>query len=716
MGENLAGEETSKEQAKTTGSRSGSIKQRFFWFSVILFFGILAGGSVAFFFSIRQVVHDSKRNELVQIAEIERITLEASVNGEIAIALKMASSPLLRRHFIDPSDVELRRIAFDEIEGYRLAFRSKNVFWVSDTDKKFYFSEDNHYTIDAEDPANYWYKMTLYETQNFNFNINYNPEIQKTMLWINAPVFDSKRTPIGVVGTGIDLTEFVDSIYRSYSGKGNLYFFNPTGEITGARDAALIANKVTLDRELKGTGPEILDWVQRNPTLPMTFSGPEGVVAIDPIPSLGWYVAAIEALSLGDYLNTSMTVLFLAMMALIVLIFVIVNFIIRTFLQPLGGMVSVLNQIAKDWDLMKRLDIHRTDEIGVLADFFNRTFERIRELLYGIKAMVYSLLDTGEELSANMDRTGNVIETITKSMDGMRANVLTQADEVNKATGSIEIIISGLSKLGDHIVVQAESVEKSTAAIEQMLANIKAVTETLVRNAGNIASLAESSGTGKTDLMKVATDIQEIAKESEGLLEINSVMQTISSQTNLLAMNAAIEAAHAGESGRGFAVVADEIRKLAENSGQQSKTISAVLKRIKSSIDLISKSTSVVMKHFATIEEEVQIVSNQEAQIRNAMEEQGVGSRHILEAITQLTDITGLVKSSSSEMINESKEVFSQSGKLKEITSEVAGGMDDMSGNIDQIVTAITRAKEISVENKQSIGELGGEMNKFKVE
>jgi methyl-accepting chemotaxis protein len=218
------------------------------------------------------------------------------------------------------------------------------------------------------------------------------------------------------------------------------------------------------------------------------------------------------------------------------------------------------------------------------------------------------------------------------------------------------------------------------------------------------------------DLQKVATDIQEIARESEGLLEINSVMQNIASQTNLLSMNAAIEAAHAGESGKGFAVVADEIRKLAENSGAQSKTISAVLKRIKASIDTITKSTGVVLERFGTIENEVETVSNQETQIRSAMEEQGMGSRSILEAITQLNSVTGLVRKESSDMTTESKEVLRQSGDLKQITTEVAGSMDEITQSTDAISTAITRVKEISEENKENIGTLSKDIAKFKVE
>jgi methyl-accepting chemotaxis protein len=411
-----------------------------------------------------------------------------------------------------------------------------------------------------------------------------------------------------------------------------------------------------------------------------------------------------------------MTVIFIAMMGLIVVIFFIFNMSIRAFLRPLAGMIKALTHMSKDWDMTTRLEIQQKDEIGNLADFFNQTFEKFRVLLSGIKKKAFTLTDTGEERSQNMDGTNAAISEIDAAIQDMRKQVLNQVDAINDTARSMEKIIAGLDDLNGHINVQVESVEHSSSAIEKMLDNIKSVTETLVKNTENITSLAESSGAGRADLQKVSTDIEEIAKESEGLLQINLVMQTISTQTNLLAMNAAIEAAHAGDSGSGFMVVAEEIRKLAENSATQSKTISVVLKKIKSSIDLITKSTAVVMERFGTIEHEVETVSNQETQIRNAMEEQGVGSRSILESISRLNEATDLVKHASDNMTLESKEVQKHSGNLKNVTAEVAERMDEMAGSADKIVSSVVRSKEISAENKQHIDDLSVEIAKFKVE
>ncbi|MCL2444254.1 MAG: methyl-accepting chemotaxis protein [Treponema sp.] len=710
-------ENSNQNQKQNQEKNRSSIKSKVLIFSAILFAIIFITGSIVYVFVMSQTVRVNIGHELVKEIEIERIKLEASVNGEIALALKMATSPLIIQHFLNPSETDLRRIAFAEIAGYRDAFRSKGTFWVSDIDKEFYFSEESHYTVDADDPDNYWYKMTLYETEEYNFNINYNAEANVTNLWINAPVFDSRRTPIGLVGTGIGLTEFINSIYQNYSGDAALFLFNNDGEITGAQDSKLIADKVLITSHFSNIGTEIFT---RAKLLKdgeyVYFETSEGVVAVGKVPALEWYIVAIQKIKIMDILGSNMTFLFLAMIVVIAIILLIFYIYIRRLITPMNNMVKTLDHISVDWDLTERFNLKRNDEIGTLGDYFNLTFDKMRELLLSIKDKTISLTDTGDELTSYMTITKKDIDGIHNSIQHMRERVLTQSDNVNSAAGSMERIIKGIDELNGHITVQADSVAQSSSAIEEMLANIQSVTQTLVKNSANIHSLAESSGAGRTDLHKVSTDIQDIAQESEGLLQINSVMQTIASQTNLLAMNAAIEAAHAGDSGKGFAVVADEIRKLAENSGKQSKTISAVLKRIKTMIDAITKSTSIVLERFETIEKEVQVVSDQEVQIRNAMEEQGEGSRQILDAVTQLNSVTGLVRKSSTDMTSESREVLNQSTSLKKITGEVAGDMDEMTVNADEITSAFTRVQEITEENRENIIALGKVISRFKVE
>jgi len=193
-------------------------------------------------------------------------------------------------------------------------------------------------------------------------------------------------------------------------------------------------------------------------------------------------------------------------------------------------------------------------------------------------------------------------------------------------------------------------------------------------------------------------------------------MENIASQTNLLSMNAAIEAAHAGEAGKGFAVVADEIRKLAENSGEQSKTISTVLKKIKASIDKIMSSTDNVLKKFEAIDSSVRIVAEQEENIRNAMEEQGVGSKQILEAIGSVNEITRLVTDGSHEMLEGSSEVIRESKNLEKSTQEITGGMNEMALGAEQINTAINAVNELCGRNRESIEMLVTEVSRFKVD
>ncbi|MCL2237770.1 MAG: methyl-accepting chemotaxis protein, partial [Treponema sp.] len=322
----------------------------------------------------------------------------------------------------------------------------------------------------------------------------------------------------------------------------------------------------------------------------------------------------------------------------------------------------------------------------------------------------------GTDLASNMNETAAAVNEITANIQSIKGRVINQSASVTQTNATMEQVTVNINKLNVNIEEQALHVSQASAAIEEMVANIQSVTETLVKNNANVNRLKEASEVGHSGLQGVSDDIQEIARESEGLMEINSVMQNIASQTNLLSMNAAIEAAHAGEAGKGFAVVADEIRKLAESSSVQSKTISSVLKRIKGSIDKITISTDNVLNNFDAIDSSVKIVVQQEDNIRRAMEEQGEGSKQILEGISNVNEITRKVKSGSSEMLEGANEVIRESVNLEKVTQEITSGMNEMASGADQINTAVHQVNEITIDNRQGIDTLIREVSRFKVE
>ncbi|MDR1306553.1 MAG: methyl-accepting chemotaxis protein [Treponema sp.] len=395
----------------------------------------------------------------------------------------------------------------------------------------------------------------------------------------------------------------------------------------------------------------------------------------------------------------------------------IIFFTANSIAKPITKVSLTLKDISEgEGDLTKNINIHSSDEIGDLSKYFNLTLGKIKDMVVVIKSQSAALFDVGNELSSNMTQTAAAVNQITSNIQSIKGQMLNQSASVTQTNATMQQITSNIDQLNSQVEKQTANVSKSSSAIEEMIANIQSVTATLTKNAENIRELLEASNVGRNGLEVVSGDIQQIARESEGLLEINAVMENIASQTNLLSMNAAIEAAHAGEAGKGFAVVADEIRKLAENSSEQSKTISTVLKKIKDSIDNITKSTGEVLTKFAAIDSGVKTVSQQAENIKNAMEEQSVGSQQILEVIGELNEITTQVKDGSSEMLEGSREVIREGKNLEMVTQEITNGMNEMALGADQINTAVHEVSSIGDQNKENIDVLIHEVSRFKVE
>jgi methyl-accepting chemotaxis protein len=396
-----------------------------------------------------------------------------------------------------------------------------------------------------------------------------------------------------------------------------------------------------------------------------------------------------------------------------IIVFLTLNFTTK----PIVVVTETLRDISEgEGDLTRTIPTRGNDEISQLSTYFNKTLEKIKKLIVVIKDETVILNNIGDDLQGRMTETAAAVNEISANVQSIKTRVITQSTSVTETNKTMEQITININNLNNNVERQGESVSMSSSAIEEMLANIQSVTQTLAKNSKNMRELTSAADVGREALDDVAADIQEISRESEGLLDINTVMEAIASQTNLLSMNAAIEAAHAGEAGKGFAVVANEIRKLAEDSSEQSKTISNVLKKIKDAIDKITVSTDKVIKNFEAIDTSVKIVADQDENIHHAMEEQNEGSKQILEAISQLNEVTRLVKGATSEMLEGSEQVIKEGKNLDSISHEISGSMGEMSEGTDQINIAIHEVNEISIKNKETIDSLSHEISRFKVE
>ncbi|MDR2149729.1 MAG: methyl-accepting chemotaxis protein [Spirochaetaceae bacterium] len=403
---------------------------------------------------------------------------------------------------------------------------------------------------------------------------------------------------------------------------------------------------------------------------------------------------------------------------LILVIAIALNILVfrQVIVRPIRTVADMLKAISEEeGDLTCRLTVKSRDEIGAMVRYFNLTFEKIRNLISLIKEESLSLRQNGGDLSIQMTENTAAINEITANLQSLKGQVVNQSAGIIETNATMEQISAGIFKLNEHLEQQSSWVTQSSSAMEATLAQIETVTQTLIKNADGFNALSAASEDGRLSLQEVAVDIQEIISASQGLVKINGVMENIASQTNLLSMNAAIEAAHAGAAGKGFAVVAGEIRKLSESSAEQSKTIAAVLQKITASIEKIGASAAKVLEKFEAIDAGIKTVSVQEEAIRNVMEAQNAGSKRIVDAIAELTTINQLVKNGSAEMLTRSREIIRESANLRSISQQLSDGMSEMAIGAEQINITIHQVNDISGRNKTSIDLLVQEIERFKI-
>jgi len=543
---------------------------------------------------------------------------------------------------------------------------------------------------------------------------------------IAVPVYDDNKKVIGVLIADMDGLWFAKQIDDIVVGKtGNCYMMGNTGVIIADKDTELVKSQANIIEQAKTNSAltstsVFLEYVLDTDETEIgyyTYKNISYIASFATMKTTDWSViirAPVDEF-MGTVKSLRITMIGIGVIILVVAL-IIVYFVARAMVKPVQTVVSALQNIAQgEGDLTVRLPIHGNDEVTDLSEYFNETITKIGASIQQVGENANTMEEIGNELASNMTETASAVNEISANIDGVKQQAMTQAASVTETAATVEEIVRTIKQLNTSIETQAASVAQSSSSVEEMVANIASIGQTLGKTDEVIKNLTTATGDGKATLVTSNTVTQKIAEESGSLMEASSVIQHIASQTNLLAMNAAIEAAHAGEAGKGFAVVADEIRKLAEESSTQGKTITTTLKTLSGEIETLSASSKTVEEKFNaifTLAEQVKEMSNR---LTEAMREQENGSKEVLIAIKSINTVTVEVQAGSEEMLKGGEGVAEEMQKLDNLTRVITESMNEMASGAVQINNAVQEVSEITQKNKRSIEALSAEVGKFKV-
>ncbi len=413
-----------------------------------------------------------------------------------------------------------------------------------------------------------------------------------------------------------------------------------------------------------------------------------------------------------------MDIVALSITLLAVIISLVLTFLISSSItKPIRRVTDTIKELKdKKGDLTRSVEVRSRDEIGELGRYFNEFIANFRDMVSRLKRVSALNSEVRTRLLNATGETASASNEIVSTIESLRTQMEKLNGEIEDVLKSVEVFSSFTDKLDKEIDSMASATEESTSSIEEMIASVNNVSEIVnnkSKSADELVLLAENRGKISETLYD---NIQALLKLVDEVSSIAEMIKAIANQTNLLSMNAAIEAAHAGDAGKGFAVVADEIRKLAETSNENANQITSIIERVVSGITQVSKEAGENSEAFRSINEGIRSISNAFSEINANTSELSIGGQQILEAMTQLREVSMSVKDGSVELKDGISKISGSIQRMTGISNGILNGVNEIDIGAKDINNSMVEINELSRKMDENSQTMDRELREMKTE